>query len=100
MVFTLPAALRPLTLGNRKKLFDLLFAAAAKTLKGTLAQEHQMQFSSLMVLRTWNSNSGGPVMLNALALKESYSYSGASRYSYSYSKRGTNDRTNLRPRPT
>ena len=54
VVFTLPAELSRLALGNRKAIYDLLFASAWKALKQTMAAEHGIDSAAAMVLHTWN----------------------------------------------
>jgi hypothetical protein len=55
VVFTLPAELRPLVAYNRRKVFDLLFAAASTTLLELGADPKRLgaQLGITMVLHTW-----------------------------------------------
>jgi hypothetical protein len=55
VVFTIPAALRPLALANRKLLFDLLFAAASRTLLdlGDDPKHIGARLGVTAVLHTW-----------------------------------------------
>jgi len=43
-----------LALGNRSVMYDLLFRAAWKTLKGVIADEQLFEAAAVMVLHTWN----------------------------------------------
>jgi hypothetical protein len=54
VVFTLPSELSRLALGNRRAIYNLLFAAAWSSLKGTLKAEHGFDPAAVMVLHTWN----------------------------------------------
>jgi hypothetical protein len=54
VVFTLPTELSRLALGNRKKIYNLLFASAWKAIKQTMADEHGIDAAAAMVLHTWN----------------------------------------------
>lgn len=54
VVFTLPDLLYPLALGNRKKLYDLLFHSAWEALSQRLRETGKFQPAALMVLHTWN----------------------------------------------
>jgi len=54
VVFTLPSELSRLALGNRKQIYDLLFASAWSALKQTIESEHCFDPAALMVLHTWN----------------------------------------------
>ena len=53
-MFTLPSELSRLALGNRKPIYDLLFASAWSALKQTIESEHGFDPAGLMVLHTWN----------------------------------------------
>ncbi len=55
VVFTLPHQLSPLVLGNRQRLYHLLFSAASKTLLELAADEKYLgaKIGALMVLHTW-----------------------------------------------
>ena len=58
LVFTLPAALRPLALRNKRVVFDLLFDTAADTLS-TLARDPQhfgADIGFTTILHTWSQN--------------------------------------------
>jgi hypothetical protein len=58
VVFTIPDALNPLALRNKKTVFDLLFAAASQTLL-TIARDQKhlgAQVGFTMVLHTWGQN--------------------------------------------
>lgn len=50
----MPSELSSLALGNRKQLYDLLFASAWTALKETIEAEHGYEPAALMVLHTWN----------------------------------------------
>lgn len=54
VVFTLPEELSRLALGNRKEIYNLLFASAWSALKQTMQAEHGIDSAALMVLHTWN----------------------------------------------
>ncbi len=54
VVFTLPSELSSLALGNRGKIYDLLFASAWSALKETIETEQGYDPAALMVLHTWN----------------------------------------------
>ena len=54
VVFTLPSELSSLALGNRQKIYDLLFASAWSALKETIEREQGYDPAALMVLHTWN----------------------------------------------
>ncbi len=53
VVFTLPSELSSLALGNRGKIYDLLFASAWSALKETIEKEQGFDPAALMVLHTW-----------------------------------------------
>lgn len=55
VVFTLPGELAPVVLRNRRRLFDLLFRAAAETLLALGRDPHRLgaQLGVTMVLHTW-----------------------------------------------
>lgn len=58
VVFTIPEELNPLALGNKRLVFDCLFAAAAQTL-ATIAQDEKhlgAQIGFTAVLHTWGQN--------------------------------------------
>ena len=52
VVFTLPSELSSLALGNRGKIYDLLFASAWSALKETIEKEQGYDVAALMVLHT------------------------------------------------
>ena len=54
VVFTLPSELSRLALGNRREIYNLLFASAWKALRQTIQEEHGYDAAALMVLHTWN----------------------------------------------
>jgi hypothetical protein len=54
VVFTLPSELSSLALGNRGKIYDLLFASAWSALKETIQSEQGYDPAALMVLHTWS----------------------------------------------
>jgi len=54
VVFTLPAKLSSLMLGNRRELYRTLMHAAWEALKECIESELGMQASAMMVLHTWN----------------------------------------------
>jgi hypothetical protein len=54
VVFTLPDRLSSLALGNRRELYDLLFASSWKALRKTIIEEQHYDPAALMVLHTWN----------------------------------------------
>ncbi len=54
VVFTLPGDLSRLALGNRRAIYDLLFASAWSALKKTIQAEQGYDAAALMVLHTWN----------------------------------------------
>lgn len=58
VVFTLPEELHPLALGNKKVVFDILFAAAAETLREIAHDEKHLgaQLGFTAVLHTWGQN--------------------------------------------
>jgi hypothetical protein len=49
VVFTLPTELSRLALGNRKKIYNLLFASAWKAIKQTMADEHGIDAAAAML---------------------------------------------------
>ena len=58
VVFTIPDEIRPLALGNKRLIFDLLFTAAAQTLK-TIARDPRHLGADIgftAVLHTWGQN--------------------------------------------
>jgi hypothetical protein len=58
VVFTIPDALNPLALRNKKAIFDILFAAASQTLLGIARDQKHLgaQLGFTMVLHTWGQN--------------------------------------------
>lgn len=54
VVFTLPSELSRLALGNRRAIYNLLFAAAWSALKRTIKTEQGYDPAAVMVLHTWN----------------------------------------------
>ncbi len=54
VVFTLPGELSALALGNRRPVYDLLFAAAWQALCEVLEEQFGFRPAALMVLHTWN----------------------------------------------
>ena len=58
VVFTIPDALNPLALRNKKAVFDILFAAASQTLLGIARDQKHLgaQLGFTMVLHTWGQN--------------------------------------------
>lgn len=58
VVFTIPDQLNPLALRNKKRLFDILFAAASQSLLATARDDRHLgaQVGMTMVLHTWGQN--------------------------------------------
>lgn len=58
VVFTIPAELNALALGNKERVFDVLFASASKTLATIAADERHLgaQLGFTAVLHTWGQN--------------------------------------------
>lgn len=54
VVFTLPGELSRLALGNRRAVYNLLFASAWSALKSTVEAEQGYDAAALLVLHTWN----------------------------------------------
>jgi hypothetical protein len=54
VVFTIPSELSRLALGNRRAIYDQLFASAWSALKKTIESEQGYDAAALMVLHTWN----------------------------------------------
>lgn len=54
VVFTIPDRLSALTLGNRRALYNLLFASAWQSLREVIAEEQGFEAAAAMVLHTWN----------------------------------------------
>jgi hypothetical protein len=66
VVFTLPEALSALALGNRRAVYDLLFAAAWQALREVLEERFGFQPAALMVLHTWNQRLKAHAHVHAL----------------------------------
>jgi len=66
VVFTMPAELSSLALGNRRTLFDLLFCSAWRSLKQVVEDEQQFEAAAAMVLHTWNQKLDAHVHVHAL----------------------------------
>ncbi|MFV2068906.1 MAG: transposase [Pirellulales bacterium] len=66
VVFTLPEALSALALGNRRAVYDLLFAAAWQALREVLEERFGIQPAALMVLHTWNQRLEAHAHVHAL----------------------------------
>ena len=66
VVFTMPAELSSLALGNRKVMFDLLFRSAWRSLKQVVEEEQQFEAAAAMVLHTWNQKLDAHVHVHAL----------------------------------
>ena len=66
VVFTLPAELSSLALGNRRVIFNLLFHAAWKSLKKVVEDEQGYEAAASMVLHTWNQKLDAHVHLHAV----------------------------------
>ncbi len=54
VVFTLPGVISELALTNREAIADLLFEAAASSLRKTIRSQQEYDPASMMVLHTWN----------------------------------------------
>jgi hypothetical protein len=54
VVFTLPSELSRLALGNRREIYDLLFASAWSALSQIVRSEQGYDPAAMMVLHTWN----------------------------------------------
>lgn len=54
VVFTLPAELSEMALGNREVMADLLFESAAASLRKTIRSQQDFDPATMMVLHTWN----------------------------------------------
>jgi len=57
VVFTLPGALHPLCLSNKKAAYGILFRAAWDTLNA-FASKHGIQTGAITILHTWNTQLG------------------------------------------
>jgi DNA-directed RNA polymerase subunit RPC12/RpoP len=66
VVFTLPHALNPLLRQNRRALYQLLFAAASRTLLQFGRQELQAQLGVTAVLHTWGQKLGDHYHLHCI----------------------------------
>jgi hypothetical protein len=66
VVFTLPGELSALALGNRRPLYDLLFAAAWQAFGEVIEEQFGFQPAALMVLHTWNQRLGTHPHVHAL----------------------------------
>ena len=66
VVFTIPAELSSLALGNRRELFNLLFQSAWRALKQTIEDEQQFEAAAAMVLHTWNQKLDAHIHVHAL----------------------------------
>jgi len=66
VVFTVPKALSGLALGNRRAVYDLLFAAAWQTLREVLQEQFGLQPAALMVLHTWDQRLEAHAHVHAL----------------------------------
>ena len=58
VVFTLPASLSSLTLGNRTEIYNLLFETAWASLQAKIEKELGIQAAGVAVLHTWNQRLG------------------------------------------
>lgn len=66
VVFTIPADLSSLTLGNRRLMFNLLFRSAWLSLKTVLEDEQQFAAAAAMALHTWNQKLDAHVHVHAV----------------------------------
>lgn len=66
VVFTMPAELSSLALGNRRAMFNLLFRSAWRSLKQVVEDEQQFEAAAVMVLHTWNQKLDAHVHVHAL----------------------------------
>lgn len=66
VVFTMPGELSSLTLGNRRKMFNLLFRSAWHSLKHVVENEQQFEAAAAMVLHTWNQKLDAHVHVHAV----------------------------------
>ena len=66
VVFTLPAELSALALGNRRPLYNLLFRAAWQALRDVIEEACGFEVAALMVLHTWNQRLGHHPHVHAL----------------------------------
>jgi hypothetical protein len=58
LVFTLPATLSSLALGNRTEIYDLLFETAWASLRAKIEKDLGIQAAGVAVLHTWNQRLG------------------------------------------
>ncbi len=65
VVFTMPAELSSLALGNRREMFDLLFRSAWRALKRVIEDEQQFEAAASMMLHTWNQKLESHVHVHA-----------------------------------
>jgi len=66
VVFTIPAELSRLALGNRRAIFNLLFTASWSALKRTIQEEQRFDPAAAMVLHTWNQKLDAHVHVHAV----------------------------------
>lgn len=66
VVFTIPADLSSLALGNRRQIYDLLFQSAWKSLRDVIASEQQFEAAAAIVLHTWNQKLEAHAHVHAL----------------------------------
>ncbi|TWU32059.1 putative transposase [Novipirellula aureliae] len=66
VVFTLPEELSALALGNRRKIYNLLFQSAWEALRGQIAKEQGFEAAAAMVLHTWNQKLDAHAHVHAL----------------------------------
>ena len=66
VVFTIPDQLSSLALGNRRRMFDLLFHSAWRALKQTVEHEQRFEAAAAMVLHTWNQKLDAHIHVHAL----------------------------------
>jgi hypothetical protein len=66
VVFTIPDTLSSLALGNRRKMFNLLFRSAWNSLKQTIEDEQQFEAAATMVLHTCNQKLDAHIHVHAL----------------------------------
>jgi hypothetical protein len=80
VVFTIPDKLSALTLGNRRALYDLLFAAAWQSLREVIDEEQGFEAAAAMVLHTWNQQLEPHVHVHAVVPGGGPSLRGARRW--------------------
>lgn len=66
VVFTLPAELSALALGNRRQIYNLLFHSAWEALRDQIAKEQGFEAAAAMVLHTWNQKLDAHAHVHAL----------------------------------